>query len=651
MLAIVALVAEAATGRIVEQRGTLSPDALHSPSSTIKPFVLEVALAEGKAQPVKCSGKLAIDGRGFNCAHPRITTPMDGAAAIAYSCNEYFVEVALRIQPGRMAAHLRTRGFTVEEPRTEAQRRMMALGEWGVTISPRGLAAAYARLAREGNATVLNGLEGAVEFGTAQLAAAPPLKVAGKTGTSTHAWFAGWAPSRAPERVVVVFADQGRGGATAAPEAGKIFAAMRPRDAVTVKLFQSKKTVAMALEDYVDGVLGGEATGLSAQAMKAIAVAARTYAVANRGRHKAEGFDFCESTHCQDLRLGGRSARTRLAVDATAGELLWYGGSPAQTFYHKHCGGTTEAAGEMWSAIRAPYLRQLEDSACVSMGRGTWRAELEARELVVVRRSPSGRVVQIRADGRTMGYEDFQRATGNVVLSPLFRITPAAGRYLIEGHGAGHGVGLCQVGSEVRAKWGHDYRRILDFYYPGTKVGRTATGIAWRSYHAPKIDVEATQTPPLDVLERTLREAESRLGHRLRRPARVRIYPTVASFRDDTGEPGWVAASTVGGVVSIQPLRSGMDTVLLHEFLHLVIQDRARVPVPRWFEEGLALYLANPSAPATSAVLVEAHVARAPSEFDMRQSYDASRSRVRRMADRHGRAVLVSWLDTGVPAH
>src|SRR5207253_1570274 len=104
-------------------------------------------------------------------------------------------------------------------------------------------------------------------------------------------------------------------------------------------------TLHLPLEDYVAAVLAGESAGFrSEQGLAAMAVAARTYAVRFEGRHRSEGYDFCDTTHCQDLRISAVSGRLRQAAEATEGELLWFEGSPASTFYGKDCGGVTEAA-------------------------------------------------------------------------------------------------------------------------------------------------------------------------------------------------------------------------------------------------------------------------------------------------------------------
>jgi cell division protein FtsI/penicillin-binding protein 2 len=115
--------------------------------------------------------------------------------------------------------------------------RLQALGEDGVLVTPAGLANAYRNLARSAStpemAPILAGLEGAVDFGTAQLAKVPGLAVAGKTGSvlapdGAHiAWFAGFAPSRSPEVVVTVMVQGRSGGGDAAPIAGQILEAYR----------------------------------------------------------------------------------------------------------------------------------------------------------------------------------------------------------------------------------------------------------------------------------------------------------------------------------------------------------------------------------------------------------------------------------------
>src|SRR5260370_20609467 len=93
-----------------------------------------------------------------------------------------------------------------------------------------------------------------------------------------------------------------------------------------------------------------------------MAVAARTYAVRSQGRHQSEGYDCCDTTHCQDLRIGAVSGRLRQAAEATEGELLWFEGSPASTFYGKDCGGGTAEAGRVWPGLKGAPLQRPCDS-------------------------------------------------------------------------------------------------------------------------------------------------------------------------------------------------------------------------------------------------------------------------------------------------
>ena len=411
-------------------------------------------------------------------------------------------------------------------------------------------------------------------------------------------------------------------------------------------------TLHMPLEEYVAGVLAGESSVFkSEEALKAMAVAARTYAVHHMGRHRAEGFDFCDTTHCQDLRLAARAERLRAATEATEAELLWYDGSPADTYYSRHCGGTTEAGD-------APYLKQQSDTFCIATGRAEWRCELRKQDLggavAILSRTPSGRVAELRAGGRRIRATDFQLSVGralgwDTIRSNFYELIDRGDSVLFQGYGAGHGIGLCQIGAEQRGLQGHGYHQILAFYYPGTTPGVGAQGFHWTRMDGER--VEAYSTHPHEdrdavaAADRAVRDAESRSGIRIDVRPRLRIYPTVAAFRDATGEPGYVAASTIGRTVRIQPaamLRSTgkLDSTLLHEMLHVAVESQASPKTPQWFREGLVLNLAG--APVSGA-------SGSGAEQQMRREYESARARVRALIDRQGRATVMQWLRTGSP--
>jgi peptidoglycan glycosyltransferase len=214
------------------------PDAgVAPPGSTIKPFALAALIRAGKLSEKEafvCPGKLTIAGRQLNCSHPPLGEPVKAETAIAYSCNCFVAHVAERFAPGELAQTLDRAGF-IHGITLEAGdgARLQALGEEGVLAAVSDLAMAYAWLANNAPAPALAGLEGAVEYGTAQLARAEGMSVAGKTGTvrtaagGRIAWFAGFAPSHEAKVAVAVMVAGFSGGGDAAPVARRILTAYR----------------------------------------------------------------------------------------------------------------------------------------------------------------------------------------------------------------------------------------------------------------------------------------------------------------------------------------------------------------------------------------------------------------------------------------
>lgn len=236
----VAVLLDLRTRRVIEaQRADLAARWLIAPGSTLKPLSLAALLESGKLRGDErflCPRKLVIRGRSFSCTHPQTGAPMQVATAIAYSCNCFVAHFAKRFADGELARYLLKERIAevageVQTASDEDTRQLQAIGEARILVTPLGLLMAYSRLAAHAPGPVLEGLEGAVEYGTAQLAGLPKVKVAGKTGTvltstgATVAWFAGFAPSRKPE-VAIVAVVQGRsGGLDAAPVAGRILGA------------------------------------------------------------------------------------------------------------------------------------------------------------------------------------------------------------------------------------------------------------------------------------------------------------------------------------------------------------------------------------------------------------------------------------------
>jgi cell division protein FtsI/penicillin-binding protein 2 len=228
----VALLMRVSDSRLLRTDGdAIARHWLARPGSTMKPFSLLALLEAGKVtakDAYVCPRKLTVAGRDFTCVHPEVPQAMNVSRAIAYSCNCAVAHFARRFQRDELASALVRAGFTsVRRNLSSAANQLQALGEDGMNVTALELLSVYRRLAlrvREAKlAPIIEGLEGAVDFGSAHGAQIENLRVAGKTGSSfPWAWFAGFAPSRNPEVVVVALVEGRSGAADAAPVAGEM---------------------------------------------------------------------------------------------------------------------------------------------------------------------------------------------------------------------------------------------------------------------------------------------------------------------------------------------------------------------------------------------------------------------------------------------
>jgi stage II sporulation protein D len=451
--------------------------------------------------------------------------------------------------------------------------------------------------------------------------------------------------------------------------------------------------LSMPMEDYVAAVLAGESANFqSDEALKAMAVAVRTYAVHFRGRHQAEHFDFCDTTHCQDFHLSAVTDRHRAAAEATEGELLWSRGSTAATYYNQNCGGTAAAAHEVWPGINAGYLSVHADAYCLRSEHARWesrisKADLRSallhagiqvpaslRSLQVDARTASGRVRLLRvigADGSpemklsasTLRFGVGRNLGWNQIKSDFYDLKDAGDEVLFSGRGSGHGVGLCQEGADAMGKQGKSYREILAFYFPGTELGISAQGLSWHRFHGEQLDLlttdENNDSRVLSIALGELHKAETNSALQLRSHPVLKIFPTLASYRDSTGEPGWVAASTRGSIIRLQPAsllrqEGALQATLRHELLHVLVDDNTRVSLPLWFREGVALYLAEGETRATHRLLpadkMESALHNPQSREQMQEAYAAAKAAVAGLVMKYGRSEVIGWLSRGIPA-
>lgn len=281
---------------------------------------------------------------------------------------------------------------------------------------------------------------------------------------------------------------------------------------------------ALEIEQYLQGVLPGELPRhFGPEAQKALAVAARSYALVQRGKHG--DFDLCDQTCCQ-MYLGQVPGAVRglAAVRATRHLCLWDGDKPAYTFYEADCGGLSTNVDDVplkdKPAGSLSYLRMVRDAPgggedyCASSPFHRWtkrltKEKLEERlnrrpetyvgkleEVRITEFDPSGRVKEVELRGaepapttsatalfgvpppapgpieKTVSGWEFRRSVGALTLKST-RLTmdePEPGQYRFTGTGFGHGLGLCQIGANGMAARGRTFRQILAHYYPGTEV-------------------------------------------------------------------------------------------------------------------------------------------------------------------------------------
>ncbi|MBV9762442.1 MAG: SpoIID/LytB domain-containing protein [Acidobacteriaceae bacterium] len=449
----------------------------------------------------------------------------------------------------------------------------------------------------------------------------------------------------------------------------------------------SGKVVELSSEQYVAGVLAGESsTFRGEESLKAMAIAARTYAARLRGRHASDGYDFCDATHCQRFELEG-SATTRFmrAAAATAGELLWFKGQLAFTPYTRDCGGQTESVQYVWPDVQAPYLSSQADPFCARAGSRTWSwcaplqqiaAALHASNLnapnhlsriVAAETTPSRRILRLQliGDGAPvlLSASSFRFALGralgwNTLRSERYAIDNRGGLICFHGTGEGHGVGLCQTGADEMALEGHTYREILAFYYPGAVIAQTAEGFAWTRMSGETVTVFSTNPDrDHDVLRRAeaLNKTLAARLHWQTPQVTIRVYPDVAAFRNATGEPGWVAAHASRLTIDLQPStllegRAILTQTLRHELLHIYIERQAAPGLPLWFREGLVEYLAaDESSPPHPSTALDADLAQRRDRSRAEAAYAAARARVLALMNRYGEATVFAWLARGLP--
>ncbi|MBN1308751.1 MAG: SpoIID/LytB domain-containing protein [Chitinispirillaceae bacterium] len=269
------------------------------------------------------------------------------------------------------------------------------------------------------------------------------------------------------------------------------------------------------IEEYLRGVVPiemGKRSREEIEALKAQAVAARTYAYRRIIEHSAAPFDMVATT--EDQMYGGVDAEYRtsdMAIRSTADLIMVWGDSIIHAYYHSTCGGTTADVNEAWGKPQRPYLRSITDrdesgkAFCRNSAYFTWEEKWPWKQfsgivlrslqklfprtqfkgvvtdLLVEERFSCGRVKRVVITGSGWAQECggdrvrfiLRRGTaGNPILrsSNFVVVSPNRNTVILSGRGYGHGVGMCQMGAVGRAQAGQNFITILKSYYNGVSI-------------------------------------------------------------------------------------------------------------------------------------------------------------------------------------
>ncbi len=281
---------------------------------------------------------------------------------------------------------------------------------------------------------------------------------------------------------------------------------------VRLLLSNDNKVITLKLEDYIKGVVSAEMPAeFSTEALKAQAVAARTYAVTHMGAYngrqydKANNIDLVDTVECQvymdtAVRLNSWPKDKRdeylkkinEAVDSTRGEVITYNGNViSDPFFFSCSSGKTENSEDVFSSAE-PYLRSvasMEDKQApsyehtVKITNGEFIKKINSKystanlknyklssQVAVISRTETGTIKKVKVGSVTMTGLQFRMLLG---LSSANINMKFYGNYIeFDTRGYGHGVGMSQWGANFMGKNGDTYKTIIKHYYQGVSIDR-----------------------------------------------------------------------------------------------------------------------------------------------------------------------------------
>jgi stage II sporulation protein D len=250
----------------------------------------------------------------------------------------------------------------------------------------------------------------------------------------------------------------------------------------------------LELEEYLKGVVPKEISDRwPLEAIKAQAIVARTYTLYIKKQKKYPLYDLTSDISSQVY--GGQTSekyRTSLAVERTRSLVLFYGKDVLPSYYHAACGGWTEDVSELWRENLEP-LKGGVCAFCKESPHSFWKRNLRLkdiqdklnaqgynlgliREIAVLERNKSQRIKELKIITRddkevVISGKDFRNILGPNLIKSNNYVIEMKGYYVdFLGKGWGHGVGLCQWGTNFMARQGYSSDHILKYYYPGVDI-------------------------------------------------------------------------------------------------------------------------------------------------------------------------------------
>ena len=264
---------------------------------------------------------------------------------------------------------------------------------------------------------------------------------------------------------------------------------------MTIRVNQTSKNqiVEVDLEDYVRGVIAGEMPiSFDIEALKAQAVAARTYAV--RRINKNKQYDVVDTVMNQ-VYLDNDTLKKRWnsnydkyiskineAVSSTRGEYVDYNGNYADTLFFSTSVGNTENSEEIFGT-KVAYLQSVssewdKEVSPVYEEKNVFTRETFCKKLnlndcskiyvTVLNETSTGRIKNIKINNKQFTGSEVAYYLG--VRSNYFYISIENNNVVVLTRGFGHGVGMSQYGAEGMANNGYSYKEILEHYYKGTTI-------------------------------------------------------------------------------------------------------------------------------------------------------------------------------------